>query len=247
MVAGSQGTKQCFFIVKSDVGQDPRSADYLEVVFNDNPSVGCSGTGWVFKKNAVAYVNSTNIEETGNSVIWQVEDGVTNSGTGPLDVVTLEYTPGTCGLEGSAEPECQLGAISIFTVLNRVWGPTITRVGDLADDIVQVFFQEGGAPAVAGDKWQVEVNSVPRVITNVAIDTVRVQLTLDSPVVQGDTVTVTHAPAFDWIGACQSTDGRYCWRFYDMPVNNVVGLAFWKNQDDGPWLIDARDGRWRLQ
>ena len=171
----------------------------------------------------------------------QVLNGSENSGTGPQDSVTLDYTPGTCRKDGTSGDECALKAFTDKPVENSVWGPGIPRIGDISDDLLIIPFPTD--PAVIGTSWRVDVNALNRTITNSVIVANQIRLTLSTPVSDTDVVTLSHVNSND----AQAVDGRRCWRFYDMPVTNVVGVSFWNTHTDEAWLIDPKTGRWRLE
>ena len=238
--APGAGRKRCFFITNAEIGAaDPDSADVLNICFNEDASAGCQ-SGFQFRLNDTPYTTQTSgAGATPNCVNWTVSNGALVNGTGPLDTVTFSYTPGTCSKSG--EVECALDEIANYSVKNNIWGPNTLRVGDQGDDLVILVFPT--TPASAGNSWEFKVNDVVRGAGAGVVVGNSLRFTLASPVNQGDTVTATHTGS---TVAAKSEDGRACWRFFDMPVSNVVGISFWLRQDTGPWLLNPQTGRWEL-
>ncbi len=233
----------CFFITSSEIGNNSSDADIVTTCYNeDYNTLDCRGAVFTYKLNGTPYITQTYLGGPNSQCQWvQVLNGSENSGTGPQDSVTLDYTPGTCRKDGTSGDECALKAFTDKPVENSVWGPGIPRIGDISDDLLIIPFPTD--PAVIGTSWRVDVNALNRTITNSVIVANQIRLTLSTPVSDTDVVTLSHVNSND----AQAVDGRRCWRFYDMPVTNVVGVSFWNTHTDEAWLIDPKTGRWRLE
>lgn len=250
MHAAAGGEGPCFFVQQVLVG-DP-DANSFQVCYNTTPDIAtCQTLDFEFVNNT--QVDPFNLFQVGpnagNCIGFEagyLSDPQHNS-SGPLDNIVMNYVPGTCHKSGDPDPECVLEAISNFPVTNNIWGPTQPRIGDISADLVIVPFPT--TPAETGSTtacWEVLVNLAPRSITNAAIVNDTIRLTLASPVNQGDTVELSHTRV-DGSFAARAVDGRYCYRFYQMPVLNVLGVSFWNREDAGPWLLDGKTHRWRLE
>ncbi len=245
--AAGGGKEPCFYIKSATIG-DPFPT-LVSVCFNAAPDVVTCHAIPPFNFKTADRGNFTQqlsfSHDFGPLCLAFFTDysGAATNSAGPLDVVRLDYVPGTCHKSGDADPECVLQAYSDLLVVNRIWGPNATRVGDLADNIVVLVF-----PTIPGNvglitNWEIKVNSVVQTGVTSEIFNDQIRFTIPTNVNPGDTVTVSQIDE----ASAQAADGRYCWRFFDMPVANVTGVSFWSREEVGPWLLEPKTGRWRLE
>ncbi len=241
----TRGEQPCFFIVSASIGDTPLDSDATVVTirFNTDADATCDALGWTFLVNGLAPQQQNFFGVSGSLMYWSIVKDEAN-GVSPDDVVTFDYVPGTCKKLGSTEPECLLPAYDDYAVTNNVYGPIESRIGNIADNIVQVTFPV--APGVAGDTgaWRVEFDTNPVVINNIAIVGNTVELTLASAATTGNIVTYTHS--VNGGIECESIDGRECFEFTDQPVINELGANYWIREDAGQWRVEDM-GRWQLE
>jgi hypothetical protein len=239
------GEQACFRVVSAAIG-DP-TYKTVRVCFNVEPDEAtCATPDFDFDN-----LDNPNLNEVsdatalaGPCIEYEWDSSTEYNSSGPLDSIQMSYTPGTCHKEGDSDPDCLLAAITGRHVTNNIWGPSTTRVGDLADNIVVVTFPT--APAFIGTRWQIHVQGVEQTGMTSLIVGNAIQFTLPADVNAGETVVISHENTSGDVGSCTSVDGRTCWRFYDMPVHNAVGVSFWILEDTGPWLLNAKTGQWEL-
>ena len=250
---GSMGP--CFEIVSVEVGNV--SPERFVVCFNAPADDSCQDAqGFVPVlvnggqnpfDNRSAHPSSTG---NPNCIEINADNGPSNPSTGPADNAFIAYIHigeiETCHKLGTTgDSDCELAEVlPPIPVTNNVYGPDTVRIGDVSDDLIIATFPT--PLATAGSDWEVEVNAVPKTsIPTVVGGALHLQI-LD-PVISTDVVTISHVSTPPWADAAVAVDGRICWRFFKMPVLNVVGVGFWNREDAGPWLLEPKTGRWRLE
>lgn len=232
---------KCFYIVSASAGFP--SADWWTVCFNVIPDeTTCLTQDFDFRNltNVNTLIWGATNNPGGDCLQWEKGTAAVNNSSGPLDELVLDYVPGTCHKDSTDNDECLLDPYSGFSVENNIWGPSFLRAGDLADNIVLIGFDADAS--VIGSEWEIKVNGTPQAGMIGSIVAGNIQFSLPASINAGDTVLCSHQ-AVDTTGA-QSIDGRYCWRFFDEPVDNVVGTQFWGREDGGAWLVEDA-GRWQ--
>jgi len=134
-------------------------------------------------------VNTVSI--SGNRVILTISSPVVNG-----DVVTVAYTkPATNQLQSLSG--VQAATLSPQPVVNNVASPIPVYISSVIENaspsILELTYNLTLAPIVpAASSFSVMVNSTSRTINSITISDTRVLLTLSSPVVYGDIVTVSY-------------------------------------------------------
>ena len=143
------------------------------------------------------------------------------------DVVTVSYSkPSSNALQTTAGG--QAATISAQPVTNSVNGITpgyvSSAIANATPSLIEITYNLALANIVpAASSFSVLVNSAARTITAVVISGSKVQLTLSSPVVYGNIVTVSYTKPSS--NPLQATSGGQALSISAQPVtNNVIGL-----------------------
>ncbi len=144
------------------------------------------------------------------------------------DIVTVRYTkPATNQLQSTSGG--QAATITAQTVTNNVIASSPAYVSSTiynASPSILIssfnrYLSTSAIPSIAS--FTVLVNSTSRAISSISINTNKVNLTLSSPVVYGDVVTIAYTkPASNPL---QGNDGGQVASFTSKPVTNNVGVA----------------------
>lgn len=236
----------CFEVISVSVGEP--SARWFTVCFSAPPDQAtCLTLDFQFENVTRGLPLPIIIADpgAGNCLLYETEISSEQDSSGPQDVLEMDYTPGSCHKEGSSEPECVLEAIVDYPVENRIFGPTQLRIGDIADDVLVAVFPADVAQIGNLSTWVIRVQGIQRGKTAQIVNGNEIHFTLDTPASAGELVAIAHEEVAG-VAACQAVDGRYCWRFYDEPVENVTGANFWIREDLGQWRTESV-GRWQLE
>jgi uncharacterized repeat protein (TIGR02059 family) len=168
------------------------------------------------------------------------------------DVVTVAYTkPSTYPLQTSAGG--QAASLTQQTVENKVSQPIpvyqSASVGNSTPTILEMIYNLPLANIVpAASAFTVRVNSVNRAVNLVVITGAKVQLTLTSPIVYGDVVTVAYTKPSTY--PLQTSAGGQAASITTQPVTNNVGAipvtSITVTGDGGSTIISTDKGTLQL-
>ena len=139
------------------------------------------------------------------------------------DVVTVSYTkPTTNPLQTDAGAQAaSLSGLSVTNNVLAVPAYVSSAVQNAAPSVVAITYSLSLASIVpAASAFNVMVNSVSRSITSVAVSATQVQLTLATPVVFGDVVTVSYTKPST--NPLQTTAGGQAGTLTAQTVTNTV-------------------------
>jgi len=145
------------------------------------------------------------------------------------DIITVDYTkPSTNLLQTSSGG--QAASFIAQTVTNKVFSLTLptyisSSIENATPSLLVMTFNMALANLVpAASAFSVRVNSLVRIVTAVAITGTKVQLTLASPIISGDVVTVTYIKPTG--NPLQTVSGAIAGNISNQPViNNCINNA----------------------
>jgi hypothetical protein len=191
-------------------------ATHIQIVFSE--SVTATTAGWSFKKNGSALA-ITSVSGSGNTWTFLV------ASMSPGDTIQRTYTTGAT-VDGSSNQLASFTDQAVTNTLGDVTAPS--RVSQTVENAtpsrVDITYDEalnsGSVPAT-GD-FAVLVNTVSAGISSVAIVGAVVQITLSTPIVSGDDITVSYVGGTNKI---KDIAGNNAANFSGVGVTNNVGGA----------------------